>query len=295
MEIPELASGDLRVWQRLLRGMLTVVLAFTLSASMLRFAPGWNADEEDLDSRYSADTVRKLRGERAASRELISFYGSFLRKVLSGDFGNSDLFNRPVRELIAERSALTLRTVGEGLLIAWVLALALAAGTSRERAGLGGAGVATLSGALLSCPSALLAILCLVFHLPPASAMTAVVFPRAFPHAHEQLRLQFRLEHVVMARARGIGGFRLFRSHIVPGALPALVALGGASVPLAFGASIAIESLADSPGLGQLAWRAALGRDMPLLVSLTLLLTIVSVSTNIAADLALTVVRGRRR
>jgi peptide/nickel transport system permease protein len=98
-----------------------------------------------------------------------------------------------------------------------------------------------------------------------------------------------------MARGRGISGFQLFNRHVFPGALPAILAVAGATVPIAFGAAIPIESLADSPGLGQLAWRATLGRDLPLLVSLTLLLTLLSVTTNFIADLGLAFVRGHRR
>jgi peptide/nickel transport system permease protein len=66
-----------------------------------------------------------------------------------------------------------------------------------------------------------------------------------------------------------------------------LVALAGVSVTLAFGASIPIEALADSPGIGQLAWRAALGRDLPVLVTVTLMLTVVTVFANIIADIAM--------
>jgi peptide/nickel transport system permease protein len=66
-----------------------------------------------------------------------------------------------------------------------------------------------------------------------------------------------------------------------------LVALAGVSVTLAFGASIPIEALSDSPGIGQLAWRAALGRDLPVLVTVTLLLTVVTVVANIIADIAM--------
>jgi peptide/nickel transport system permease protein len=67
-----------------------------------------------------------------------------------------------------------------------------------------------------------------------------------------------------------------------------LVALGGVSITLAFGASIPIEALADSPGLGQLAWQAALGRDLSVLVTITLLLTAITVVANVLADLTLT-------
>ena len=54
-----------------------------------------------------------------------------------------------------------------------------------------------------------------------------------------------------------------------------------------FGASIPVEALADSPGMGQLAWRAALGRDIPLLVSITLLLTAVTTAANLLSDIAM--------
>jgi ABC-type dipeptide/oligopeptide/nickel transport system permease component len=57
-------------------------------------------------------------------------------------------------------------------------------------------------------------------------------------------------------------------------------------VTLAFGASIPVEALADSPGLGQLAWRAALGRDLPVLVMITLMLTAITVLANALADIA---------
>ena len=68
---------------------------------------------------------------------------------------------------------------------------------------------------------------------------------------------------------------------------PEMLALAGVSVSLAFSASIPLEAVCDVPGLGQLAWQAALGRDLPVLVSLTLLLALVTRAANAAADLAI--------
>jgi peptide/nickel transport system permease protein len=272
------------VVRRLFRAAATIVLAFFLAGLLLRWSPGWNAAEQDMDPRFSTDTVEIFRKERSERRSLFRFYPEYLRDFAHGNAGNSELFDRPVTTLIAERAGTTARTVCGGVAVAWVLALFIAAGTARDRTGIAAAGAASASAALLSIPAGLLAVGCLLLDLPPAAAVGCVVFPRVFPHAHEQFRQQLRAPHSVMARAQGIGGFRLFRSYVVPGALPPLAALAGVSVPLAFGASIPIEALADSPGLGQLTWRAALGRDMPLLVSLTLLLTVVSVTSNLLAD-----------
>jgi peptide/nickel transport system permease protein len=57
------------------------------------------------------------------------------------------------------------------------------------------------------------------------------------------------------------------------------------SFTIAFGAAIPIEALCDSPGLGQLAWQAALNRDLPLIVNVTLIVSLVMFAANSLADL----------
>jgi peptide/nickel transport system permease protein len=64
-----------------------------------------------------------------------------------------------------------------------------------------------------------------------------------------------------------------------------LLALAGVSVSLAIGAAIPIEALCGLAGIGQLAWQAALARDLPLLVNITVLVTLVTLLANTAADL----------
>jgi peptide/nickel transport system permease protein len=56
-------------------------------------------------------------------------------------------------------------------------------------------------------------------------------------------------------------------------------------VSIAIGAAIPIEALCGLAGIGQLAWQAALARDLPLLVNITVLVTLVTLLANTAADL----------
>jgi len=74
--------------------------------------------------------------------------------------------------------------------------------------------------------------------------------------------------------------------HVVPLIAPALFALLGVSLSMALGAAIPMEALCDSPGVGQLAWQGALNRDLPLVVNLTLLITLATVLTNLLANVA---------
>jgi peptide/nickel transport system permease protein len=102
----------------------------------------------------------------------------------------------------------------------------------------------------------------------------------------------YQAPHVLMARAKGLGGAAVLFRHVLPVLAPEMLALAGVSVSLAFSAAIPLESICDVPGVGQLAWQAALGRDLPVLVSLTLLLTLVTRAANAAADVAIASLRG---
>jgi peptide/nickel transport system permease protein len=64
-----------------------------------------------------------------------------------------------------------------------------------------------------------------------------------------------------------------------------VLALAGVSVSMAFGAAVAVEVVCDLPGIGQLAWKAALARDLPLLVTLTMLVTLATQMANAAAGM----------
>jgi ABC-type dipeptide/oligopeptide/nickel transport system permease component len=53
---------------------------------------------------------------------------------------------------------------------------------------------------------------------------------------------------------------------------------------MAFGAAVAVEAICDLPGLGQLAWKAALSRDLPVLVVLTMIIALSTQFSNLVAD-----------
>jgi len=113
-----------------------------------------------------------------------------------------------------------------------------------------------------------------------------IVFPKIFHYARNLLARAAALPHVLTARSKGAGGARILLRHVLPVAAPQLLALAGVSVSLAFAAAIPVEALCDLPGIGQLAWQAAMGRDLPLLVNLTMIVTLVTLMANSAADLA---------
>jgi peptide/nickel transport system permease protein len=135
-------------------------------------------------------------------------------------------------------------------------------------------------------PSALVALLFLFIGGPGPLAIAFVIAPKVYRYSRNLLAQTSAMPHVLAAKAKGLGRARILLWHVFPIAAPQILALAGVSVSIAFGASIPIEVICDFPGIGQLAWQAALARDLPLLVNLTMLVTVVTLVANSASDLA---------
>jgi peptide/nickel transport system permease protein len=104
----------------------------------------------------------------------------------------------------------------------------------------------------------------------------------------------YSLPHIITARAKGLSELRILFWHVVPVVGPQLLALAGVSVSLAVGAAIPVEALCGLAGIGQLAWQAALARDLPLLMNITVLVTLVTLLANSGADVIGLVWRGQQ-
>lgn len=276
---------------RLVRGLArlfgTLLLAGFLGACLICLAPGLTSDESDLDSRLSDATRRTLAAQRAEQSNVILFYARYLRGAVRGDFGTSRLFETSIGQLLKERVPVTASSVVAGLMAAWMLALILAAIGTMSRHRTWEAVFAASAGQLLCIPAALLGVLLFLAGAPPAAGVGAVIFPRLYRYSAGLLRTGLEMPHVLAARARGLGKSRILLWHVLPPQLPQVIALAGVSAAAALGAAVPIEVICDSPGIGQLAWRAALGRDLPLLVTLTLINAAVVLAANTCADLCL--------
>src|SRR6266404_3081273 len=243
------------------RVALTVVLGGLLGATLVRVAPGFGVDEAELDSRLSGPSIQALRQAQPAGQNLAAFYVQYLTRLLRGDLGRSRSLERPVVELLKERTLETAKSVALGLF------------------------ASLLGGILLCLPAAVLALLFLLARMSGRLVLALIVFPNIFRYSRSLLVRSAASPHVLTARAKGLGNFAVLFAHILRPAAPQLLALAGVSVSIAFTAAIPVEALCDLPGLGQLAWKAALSRDLYLLVTLTMMVAVVTLVANSLSDL----------
>ncbi len=262
------------------------VLAGTLlSATLVRMAPGFDSDERVLDSRLSPESIAAIRAQRSGNRDPLHFYVNYIGRAAHGDFGISQSLNRPVSELLRDRLPITMRLAIAGLLLGWTVALGGALIATAVRSVAFDLSATIVAGACLCIPSAVLALAITAFQAPGSIAIALIVVPRVFRYCRNLLERSYHMPHVLTARAKGLSDARIFFWHVLPGSLPQILALAGVSVSIAFGACIPVETLCGIAGVGQLAWQAALGRDLPLLVTITIVITIVTLIANTGSDL----------
>lgn len=265
--------------------LITVLIGGFLSATLVRFAPGFGVDEDQLDVRLSHQSIQALRETRASDSNLFVFYFRYLNRLVHGDLGDSRTLQRPVSQLLAERLPETLKSVALGLALGWSAGFLLAVAIVLSRAWYLDLLGSLLVGVLLCLPAAVLALLFVLAQAPARLLLGLVVFPKIFRYSRNLLARSSALPHVLTARAKGLGNIRVLVWHILPTAAPQLLALLGVTVSVAFTAAIPMEALCDMPGIGQLAWKAALGRDVALLVNLTMIVTLVTLLANSASDI----------
>src|SRR3984893_9702151 len=227
--------------RRLLALILLTRAGGFLSATLVRYSPGFGVDERELDPRLSQSNLEWIRSQHQQS--LIRYYGAYLRSALNGDLGTSESLHRPVSELLAQRFRVTLRSVSLAVLIAWSAAFALATLSWLIGGWLFDLSCTLFSGFLLSLPAAVVALLFVYLRAPVFLAIAVVLFPKLFRYIHNLLSHASDQPHVLAAKARGVGKSQIFLRHILAPAAATLVALLRTSTSMGFGFAVPIEAL----------------------------------------------------
>jgi peptide/nickel transport system permease protein len=274
--------GALRWLGRTLAIVLLVILGSTI---LVRFAPGYLSDAREMDSRYAAEVHSELSAEAARSRSIPRMLLVEIKDALRGDFGTSRQFAVPVSDLIEPRLAVSGGLLARGIGLAWMLALCAALLSSAGR----NPSIfrQTPATVLLAIPTAALATFCLLADCGgPVLVMALLLAARDFKFLDRALRTAWLEPHVLQARAQGIRTGRVLVAHIAPSLAPQLGALASLSIVTALSALVPVEVLFNVPGVGELAWNAALNRDLPVLLAVMIVMALAVTCSGMATPRA---------
>jgi peptide/nickel transport system permease protein len=267
----------------LARTAAIVLLVIFGSTVLVRFAPGYLSDAREMDARYADAARAELSQEAARSHSLRQMLTAEIGGWAHGDAGLSRQYGVPVFELIRPRLAVTGGLIIRSLALSWILAIcaSLISSSGRNPSSLWQL-PATL---LLAMPTAAMATICLLANSGgPVLVMALLLAARDFKFLHRTLRKAWLGPHVLQVRAQGIRTRQILTAHILPAIAPQIAALASLSIVTALSALVPVEVIFNVPGLGQLAWNAALNRDLPVLLAITVVMALAVTCAGMAPE-----------
>lgn len=284
------------------------VLSFFISLWLLSFAVFFMArlaPGDPLVSYYGERAQKLTDEEREAAMERLGLTGPLLaqyvrwaKNALQGDFGISFKYRRSVTEVIGERIGNTLLLGGVGYVLIFGLAVFVGIWCALRADSLPDRALCRIGTAVSAVPEFWLAlVLILIFAvelrvLPASGAYTvgdgslpdiaahlilplAVVVPGHLWYyafmIRNMLLEELAKDYVLLAKARGLGSFRILFGHCMRNVLPGYLSIMAMSVPHILGGTYIVETVFSWPGIGTLAYESARYQDYNLLMVLTLL------------------------
>jgi len=274
------------------------------SFALFAMAPGDPA-EIILRDRHEAprlEQIQALRSQMGLDRAWPVRYGLWLGRVAQGDLGHSWRSGETVVTEIARRLPATLELALASLVVVLVLS-SLAGSLAALRQGRAlDWGIRAWTVVLISLPNYWLGLLLIYFlslkaHWLPVmgrGGLEHLVLPCLTLGASVAM-LQGRvlratllqimgMDYIRFAHAKGMRPAAVFWRHMFKNALPPLVTMWGVSLGQLLGGAMIVETIFAWPGLGQLTVTAVLGRDVPVVQGIVLLVATAFVLINLAVD-----------
>jgi peptide/nickel transport system permease protein len=306
---------------------IPVLLGITvLSFGFVRLAPG-DPVRMMVNPEYMAggaeDFIARKRAELGLDQPLPVQYVAWLGEVAQGNLGYSFFDRRPVGDILKERIWPTTELMGTALLLALAFGVPLGLMAAiRQYSALDYAS-AVISLATISTPSfflglAAIYIFSLKLNLLPTSGMFTAGEPRSLGddlhhlilpavilglnlagpfvrYARSSLLEVIRQDYLTTARSKGLQDRLVILRHALPNALLPLITVIGIQIPALFAGAVVIEQIFSWPGMGQLALAAITQRDYPVLMGFTMIIAVLVLLSNLAADIAYAFVDPRIR
>jgi peptide/nickel transport system permease protein len=307
---------------RRLIAIVPVVLGISLFAFvMLDRLPG-NAAQQLLGADATPQQVALLEKQLNLDRPAWERYGYWLGDVLRGNLGKSLSSGQPVRQLLAERSPVTIELVAFALLIAVCCAIPIALLAARRPHGLADRLCSILTMGALCMPSYILSLLLvLIFsvtlrmfpsigYVAPSEGIAgnlrsltlpavAIALPLFGLYARflrsDLLDQMLGAPYVVTAFAKGLTRWRVLVHHALRGSLFGLLTLVSLHIGTLLGSTVVVEQIFALPGIGQLLLQAFNTRDVALIQAILGLLALITLGASLAADLLYATIDPRVR
>ncbi|AKK05168.1 ABC-type dipeptide/oligopeptide/nickel transport system, permease component [Corynebacterium mustelae] len=307
--------------QRFLQALVVVLLVTLITFTILHLLPG-GAARAALGKEATQAQIDAFNAANGFDQPLPLQYLSYLGRLFTGDLGYSTQMNQEVSQAIAQRMPKTMVLSLMSICIAVTFAVPLGVFQAVKRnkaADYIGTVFALLA---YSTPLFFLGLVFIIIFsqklaiLPPEApqgytlgevlsdfkalilpAVTlAVVTMAAYSrYVRSSMIDNLNENYIRTARAKGLSESRIIFGHALRNSLFPIITLLGMYLPALFSGALVVESLFNYPGMGLMFWQAAQHRDYPVLLAVTVIVSLATVLGNLLADICYAIADPRVR
>ncbi len=312
--------------RRFLAGILTIWAASIISFVVIQLPPGdyvtaYIANLQATGTVLSTEEAQALRIQYGLDQPVYVQYLKWAGLMLQGNFGMAMEYNRPVREVIGDRMAMTVVVSLAAIFLIWVLALPIGIYSAVRQYSIGDYFFTFLGFIGIAVPNFMLALILLYVsfkyfnvqnigglfspeylqqawswakvwdmtkHLPlPAVILGLAGMAEVVRIMRANLLDELRKPYVVTAQAKGLSRYRVILKYPVRAAMNPFASTIGYLFPFVVSGSIIVSLVLSLPTVGPLLFKALVAQDLFLAGTILLLLSILTVIGTFVSDLIL--------
>lgn len=295
--------------RRTLQGIFVLFLVTVFTFLLVNLAPGGPSSVMRMGS--SAEERAALMTRMGLDRPLPIQYADWVSGLIRGDFGTSLTGGDPVGPLIARRLWNTAQLSLTVFFLLMVFATALGILAALGRNSWLDILINIISTLGMSVPDFWLAIMAIYFfavelHWFPASStvdassltvlqlvpylvlpvavLSFALAPNVVRYARTAMLEALDADYVRTARSKGLSEFTVIGKHALRNASITVISMLALLLPVLLSGTVVVESVFGWPGIGRLAVEAAMQRNYPIIMGVTVVGGAIVIATNILVD-----------
>ncbi|HHY97764.1 MAG TPA: ABC transporter permease [Firmicutes bacterium] len=303
----------------------TLILISIVSFIIINLPPGDYLTARIAELEMAGDTtsrqyLEQLKTYYGLDRPVYVQYIKWVTRFVRGDFGISFEYNKPVKDLIKERLALTILLSLSTMVFTWVVAVPIGIYSATHQHSFLDRFFTFISFAGMATPGFLLALVIMVLVLMRFNQSLIGLFSPQYVNAPWDLAKFIDMlkhlwlpvvligfsgtagliritrgnlldvlgqQYILTARAKGLKEAMVIYKHAMRIAINPLISIAGMSLPGIIGGEMLTSIVLNLPTTGPLFYRALQVQDMFLAGSFLMFLVVFLVIGNFLADLAL--------
>ena len=304
---------------KFLQYVIVIVLMLTLNFLLPRLMPGnplvFLAGEDV--GLMTSEEKEEILDKHGLNDSMPQQYISYIKNIVTGDFGYSYQQKRPIVDLLKERMPWTLLLAGLGLVISTIIGVMFGALSAWRRGTSIDANLLTMFMFLSAMPSFWIGmILVSIFsaqlglfpvfgaesgwsnltgldrlfdilrHLAlPLTTLVLISVTNTFMIMRYSMLNVLGEDYIMMAKAKGVRDRVIKYKHAMRNALLPVATVFMLSLGFMLGGATVIETVFAYPGVGRLMFESVVSRDYPLIQATFLIITFSVVIANLLADI----------